>query len=901
MNRPQDRGRCAARHQAHDCKKRDPPPLPSKRVPLKPGHIPSAPDPNQPTKKTARNRQRAARRKNRRQNTRHNRQLRILQQNIAGFKSRRVELLKRLSDLKVDVAAIQEANFSVKTVNGKETHVIPEIRGWNVVAQERKTGRKTGSNSAGRGGVAWLIREGINYDILKTPPTIQNDNTTEWVGIRVYQEKNNHVVNFKDLYNLYVPPIHESSKDDNRKQNFKTTKLPVTENTLFFGDVNCHGTWDDRIGANDMAEMWEDWLTNNDFSYMNTPFSHTRKDSNGRKSSPDISIIHNKLLDKYSWTPQERNPGGSDHLPILITLTLEQNNKRRSRKCKGQTRWAHKKAHWDLFKYFVEIDLKSWFTEDEKPSALKDMSARLNCSIINAAKKSIPRGNRPNIKPFWNEAIDEATKESNEARANCHLSDAHAQAYKLARDNLTKVTAEAREESWQKFVTELDPKTDPGKVWKTIAAMDGCKPKTRSGTSIKMGDKTATTDQQKAKLFNQSYHLESRISKDKKADKPTIKAHRAAVKVCSYCSGQRTGMCCPFTKEELKTAMTRLKSGKSPGEDKITNNMLVRLPPIGKEALLYLYNKSWETKTCPKEWKSAVIVTLPKPGKDPSLTTSYRPISLLSTISKLMERLVQQRLQDFLERGKKLYPGQAGFRKGRSTTEQIQRLVQMISDNNQNRLKTTVVYVQHSQDNKELKKLIHDLEPDIKRLCGEIRIIFATRKHPSIGNRIVKNRQLGQPKTDLNTKTSQKCFSRGCKTCPVLYDFDTKITVNGLELQLDRSTTCKDQHVIYVAQCQLCNKEEGQEDTYFGQTLTPFHTRLNGHRHKFKIDESRTYEHSALSMHCYIEHRDNFNFDIFKFGIVKKVQPSLLDREESRFCTKFKTNVWGLNRMEIKR
>ena len=77
--------------------------------------------------------------------------------------------------------------------------------------------------------------------------------------------------------------------------------------------------------------------------------------------------------------------------------------------------------------------------------------------------------------------------------------------------------------------------------------------------------------------------------------------------------------------------------------------------------------------------------------------------------------------------------------------------------------------------------------------------------------------------------------------------------------------------------------------------------RHNGHRHKFKIDESRTYRHSALSMHCYIEHRDNFNFDIFKFGIVKKVQPSLLDREESRFCTKFKTNVWGLNRMEIKR
>ena len=56
-----------------------------------------------------------------------------------------------------------------------------------------------------------------------------------------------------------------------------------------------------------------------------------------------------------------------------------------------------------------------------------------------------------------------------------------------------------------------------------------------------------------------------------------------------------------------------------------------------------------------------------------------------------------------------------------------------------------------------------------------------------------------------------------------------------------------------------------------------------------------------LSMHCYDVHRDTFSFDCFKFGIVKKTKPSLLDREEARFCTKFRTNVWGLNRMEIKR
>jgi hypothetical protein len=185
--------------------------------------------------------------------------------------------------------------------------------------------------------------------------------------------------------------------------------------------------------------------------------------------------------------------------------------------------------------------------------------------------------------------------------------------------------------------------------------------------------------------------------------------------------------------------------------------------------------------------------------------------------------------------------------------------------------------VQHSRDNNELKKLIHDLEPDIKRLCGDIRIIFATRKHPSIGNRIAKNRQLAKQQHPVTPKkTSLKCYGPGCKTCPVLYDFNTRISVNGLELQLDRFLTWKDKHIIYVAQCQLCSQEDGREVTYFGQTLTPFHTRLNGHRNKFVIDDRALCEHSALSMHSYPEHRHIFSFETLKFGNVRKTKPILL-------------------------
>ena len=53
-------------------------------------------------------------------------------------------------------------------------------------------------------------------------------------------------------------------------------------------------------------------------------------------------------------------------------------------------------------------------------------------------------------------------------------------------------------------------------------------------------------------------------------------------------------------------------------------------------------------------------------------------------------------------------------------------------------------------------------------------------------------------------------------------------------------------------------------------------------------------------MHCFNKHREDFDLKVFNVGIVKKTQPTALDREEARFCVKFKTNVWGLNRMEIK-
>ena len=206
----------------------------------------------------------------------------------------------------------------------------------------------------------------------------------------------------------------------------------------------------------------------------------------------------------------------------------------------------------------------------------------------------------------------------------------------------------------------------------------------------------------------------------------------------------------------------------------------------------------------------------------------------------------------------------------------------------------------------DLKKLVYSMKSDIDNLCGDINITFALRKQPAIGCTVVRNRRLSEcPQTEESNQNpkSQKCGGRGCLTCPLLLDANDIIMVNGKLVNLDFRLSCKDKDLIYIAQCQICCQKPGtfKEDSYFGQTVTPMHVRMNGHRNKFVIDNNLKFEGSALSMHCFLEHKEQFSMQFFKLGIVRKVRPIELDRLEDAFIQKFRTKIWGLNRIVVTR
>ena len=82
----------------------------------------------------------------------------------------------------------------------------------------------------------------------------------------------------------------------------------------------------------------------------------------------------------------------------------------------------------------------------------------------------------------------------------------------------------------------------------------------------------------------------------------------------------------------------------------------------------------WQSGEFPKIWSDATIIPIPKPGKDPTSPNNYRSIALTSCVCKTFERMVNERMVWYLESNNILTEYQSGFRKRRSTTDQLVRL-----------------------------------------------------------------------------------------------------------------------------------------------------------------------------------------------------------------------------------
>ena len=152
----------------------------------------------------------------------------------------------------------------------------------------------------------------------------------------------------------------------------------------------------------------------------------------------------------------------------------------------------------------------------------------------------------------------------------------------------------------------------------------------------------------------------------------------------------------PTDVKEIVTLISQLPNKSSSGHDNISNILLKKLIHQIAPVLVEVFNKSMTMGEFPTVMKLAEVVPLYK-SKENFLETNYRPISLLTTMSKILEKIMYQRIYSFLQNTGQIYENQYGFRANHSCEHAIGQVVGTLIKNIENQLYSACILLDLSK------------------------------------------------------------------------------------------------------------------------------------------------------------------------------------------------------------
>ena len=588
--------------------------------------------------------------------------IRIMQWNADSFAAKKEEFKQVILESKIDIFMIQESKMT-------RQDRIPNIPGYTVLSKPRK--QAIGKEKNRGGGLLTGIKNTIPYREIKNFDVRDTDDgITEWqmIEIPIGNEK-------LKITNFYIPSERAGDCRGSTKDTVVSTKYwPREPYDLLLGDFNAHAaTWDNTTDKDDdRGKSIDRWMDNNSMVPLNTGVGTHINRKTGKESAPDISIVKSGEEDKYEWEVLKKL-GASDHYPVVITRVPE-NIQRVNMNSKYK--WDLKNANWEEFREKVENELPTTYMKKSTHKLEKIMRK----TITSAAEKHIGRKkNTINGKPGYSKQVKEAIEERNRLKGRVREPGGRTRWRDKCRE-VKKVIKEEKAESWKEYVEGMDTKTNTKQVWRTIRNLDGRISQRKENEMLVIDGKGYTADSDKAKQFAKTYKKVSKIPRGPR-DKITKRQNR---KFLNNKPTEQRKYEEEITWEELARAVKIAKREKAAGEDTIPYELIKELGTKAQNFILHLFNEIWRGKPIPQRWRVAVILPILKDGKDPALPSSYRPISLTDCLGKLLERVIAERLSAYMEENHLFNECQAGFRKERSTTDQVVKLVQLATDRMQN-------------------------------------------------------------------------------------------------------------------------------------------------------------------------------------------------------------------------
>ena len=265
--------------------------------------------------------------------------------------------------------------------------------------------------------------------------------------------------------------------------------------------------------------------------------------------------------------------------------------------------------------------------------------------------------------PWMNRKIKKTIRERDHCliKARRTNADEHWATYRHLRNLVTRQIRDSKSKYNRRMLEENN--NDPKGFWKTIKRiLPGEKKSVAS--SIKVNGKIITENKTIAENFNDYFvGTVKRLVSLMGCSALSTSARKYFFLPC----GSTENFKFANVSEELTLNQLRgLKNGKAVGLDQMPVRLLKDSASVIAKPLTTIINLSLAKGKVPDKWKAARVIPLFKKGKIENLD-NYRPISVLSTASKILERAVHCQLYEYLNKHKLLNPFQCGFRRNHST------------------------------------------------------------------------------------------------------------------------------------------------------------------------------------------------------------------------------------------
>lgn len=416
---------------------------------------------------------------------------------------------------------------------------------------------------------------------------------------------------------------------------------------IICGDLNAKSALCGSTVTDGRGDLLEEVILSNKLFCLNDG-KVTFRNYNGA-SLIDLTLVSEKLESSIeNWKVLDSLDSGSEHMYIIFTVNNEP--KLSIPPPQKRTGWIFTETGKNKVNLYLEknCDLKIPL---EACSLVESIAS---CCDRSLKKRSKHQKLRPVY--WWTQEIADKRGECHQKRrkltraANKQLSEqdsAHLKAQlKQSRKELRILISREKERCWKALCEDLDQDVW-GRAYQIVAKKIGRK----NGSPL--------TDNQ---VLEQVQNLFPTVHKQ----------------TWNYATLKETKDGQTVKKTEVDKIISELKNKKAPGPDCITADILKAVKKKYLPAITTVMQKHLRNSTFPEIWKITRLALIEKPAKNPTDSKTYRPICIMDTLGKVLEKIVTSRLQDELQANEGIHASQFGFRKGFSTLDALENIESVV-------------------------------------------------------------------------------------------------------------------------------------------------------------------------------------------------------------------------------